>query len=269
MKKAILSLCLLTVSFFTAFAEEILIDGFYQGENLYVQNPFSNDANGYCVYEVLVNEQVTTDQLESSSFEIDLAPYNFKKGDAVKVSIKHKEGCKPQILNLDALKSQSTFVITSIAINNSGVLNWSCIEEQGKLPYYVEQYRWGKWVNVGEVIGMGSASRHDYSFNVKEAEISRPHSGVNKYRVRQIDYRGRSRYSLETSYNPNIPEVELTSGKKVSKEITFSDETSYELVNSSGRVIAKGFSSVINVESLEKGKYYLNFDADNVNITIK
>ena len=51
----------------------VVLDGHYQGKNLYIQNPFSGSGVGFCVIAVYVNDDVTTDQVNSSAFEIDFA----------------------------------------------------------------------------------------------------------------------------------------------------------------------------------------------------
>ena len=38
----------------------IILEGNYQGKNLYVQNPFGSGGVGFCVTEVLVNGNITT-----------------------------------------------------------------------------------------------------------------------------------------------------------------------------------------------------------------
>ena len=37
----------------------IILEGNYQGKNLYVQNPFSSIGVGFCVSEVLINGNIT------------------------------------------------------------------------------------------------------------------------------------------------------------------------------------------------------------------
>ena len=60
----------------------IVLEGNYQGKNLYVQNPYQNSSNvGFCVKEVRVNGAVTTDEITSSAFEIDFKALKLKIGD--------------------------------------------------------------------------------------------------------------------------------------------------------------------------------------------
>ena len=71
----------------------LVIEGNYYGKNIFVQNAFSQDGVGFCVKEVSVNGSVTTDEINSNNFEIDLGSIQLKIGDAVLIKIKHQKGC--------------------------------------------------------------------------------------------------------------------------------------------------------------------------------
>ena len=102
-------------------AEEIVVKGTYQGENIYVRNPFAPSGVGFCAYEVTVNGMITTDEINSSAFEIDLTSYGFTIGDEVVVAIKYKDDCMPMVLNANALKVKKPAKFQSIAVKN-GIL---------------------------------------------------------------------------------------------------------------------------------------------------
>jgi len=87
----------------------IIHEGHYQGKNLYVQNPFSGSGVGFCVIAVYVNGDVTTDQVNSSAFEIDFSNLSLKVGEPVTVKIQHKLDCLPKVLNPEVLRPRSTF----------------------------------------------------------------------------------------------------------------------------------------------------------------
>ena len=57
----------------------VVLEGHYQGKNLYVQNPFAGSGVGFCVIAVYINDDVTTDQVNSSAFEIDFSNTPVKK----------------------------------------------------------------------------------------------------------------------------------------------------------------------------------------------
>ncbi len=253
--KKILSLSLfLTLLNFIANANGVIIlEGNYQGKNLYIQNPFAGSGVGFCVFEVRVNGNVTTDEWNSSAFEIDFSAQQLKLGDKVEVKISHKDDCKPKVLNPEVLKPKSTFETVSISVDKDGTLKLQTKGETGKLTFVVEQFRWNKWVNVGEIEGKGTAGPNDYSFKIA------PHSGENQFRVKQVDYTGKPRYSPVAKYRSMSPEVTF-SPIKASKDITFSSETMFEIYDSYGNIVKKGFASMVDVSNLPKGIYYINFD---------
>ena len=103
----------------------IVLEGHYQGKNLYVQNPFSGSGVGFCVIAVYVNGDVTTDQVNSSAFEIDFSNTSLKTGAPVTVKIQHKMDCNPKVLNPEVLRPKSTFDNKTIVIDEKKILNWN------------------------------------------------------------------------------------------------------------------------------------------------
>jgi hypothetical protein len=236
----------------------IILEGNYQGKNLYVQNPFGSGGVGFCVTEVLVNGNITTDETNSSAFEIDFKPHKLAIGEKVEIKIKHKEDCKPKVLNPEVLKPKSTFEVISMTVDKEGTVKWSTKSETGKLAYAVEQFRWNKWVKVGEVDGVGTPNTNNYTFKVQ------PHSGKNQVRVRQTDYSGQPRLSKPVDFTSDVPEISFAP-VKVSKDISFvaADkpvETMYEIYDQYGNVVKRGFGSSVDASNLAKGGYFLNFD---------
>ena len=64
MKKIGLLTLVLSLGFLNTFAQSggvIILEGNYQGKNLYIQNPFGSNGVGFCVSEVKVNGNITTD----------------------------------------------------------------------------------------------------------------------------------------------------------------------------------------------------------------
>lgn len=236
----------------------IILEGNYQGKNLYVQNPFGAGGVGFCVTEVLVNGNITTDEVNSSAFEIDFKPHKLAIGEKVEIKIKHKEDCKPKVLNPEVLKPKSTFEVISMTVDKDGNLKWSTKSETGKLAFAVEQFRWNKWVKVGEVDGVGTPSTNNYTFKIT------PHSGKNQIRVRQTDYSGQPRLSKPVDFMSDIKEVTFAP-VKVSKDISFvagdkPAETMYEIYDQYGNVVKRGYGSSVDASNLAKGGYFLNYD---------
>lgn len=232
---------------------KIIIEGVFKGKDVYVKNPFAAEGVGFCVYEVRVNGMLSSDEVNSSAFAIDLQQYDFVLGEKVYVEVMHKADCKPEIINAEAIQPESTFETLSISLSPSGMLIWRTKNEQGSLIYRVEQKKWGKWVKVGEVVGEGSSGNHDYHF---QADL---HQGENTFRVSQQSgsaFRSSDEVRVKSDKNTEV----LLEYSKVFKTIDFSAVTSYELFNTYGELVAKGFGDKVDVEFLKKGKYYLNFE---------
>jgi len=237
----------------------ITVEGIYQGKNLYVQNPFALNGVGFCVYEVRVNGQVTTDDIGSSAFEIDFKHYNLKIGDLVKVELFTKEGCTPKVLNPEVLKPKSTFEATKIEVVKSGAnheLVWETKNESGSVDFAIQQYKWNKWVKGNTVAGTGKAGPNTYRSTVLL------HAGQNKFRVSQTDYTGQPRTSKNCEFSNTAPAISF-SPKKADKEIVFSALTDYEIFDQFGNIVKKGQGTKVDVQALPKGRYYLNYDNES------
>lgn len=251
------SVLFLLFATFVVSAKEgsIVLEGKYQQKNIFVVNEIASDGVGFCVFEVTVNGEITSDEVNSKAFEIDLGIYGFKLGDDLVIVIKHKEGCEPKVLNPGALEPRPTFETTSIKIDANGMLSWETLNEQGKLPFVIQQYKWSKWVNVGEVMGKGTSVKNNYSFQTN------PVSGENKFRVMQRGQEGGNRISPSAEYVSSKASVTFDYDRK-SKKVTLSEDTNFELYNEYGQIIKRGFGSSIDLTSFPKGFYYLSFDSD-------
>lgn len=247
-------------AFFSALAT-LSIEGTYQGKNLYVQNPMDEDGFGYCATKVTVNGDIMPGGTSQPAFEIDFSLFNIALGEPVFIVIEHNDGCKPKILNPEVLLPKSTFEIISIQVSPEGKISWSSKGEKGKLPYVIEQFRWNKWVAVGEVQGKGTATPNNYEFQVT------PHSGENTLRVAQFDHSGRGRYSTDVKFNSTVLPVSKRPAIVKDKIEFYANakpvETRYEIYDAYGNIVKKGVGSLVNCTNLVKGVYYINYD--NVN----
>lgn len=265
-KVSLIVLFLAVVSAAFAQSGELKIEGVYQGKNLYVQNPFASSGVGFCVYEVRVNNQVTTDEVNSSAFEIDLLSFQLTIGSPIVIQIKHKEGCKPKVLNPEVVRAKSNYSVTAISSDAEGKLTWKTTGETGALPFIIEQKRWNKWVKVGEVQGKGTQGEHVYTFKVT------PHSGKNTVRIKQVDNEG-AHPSQDVIFTSKVTQVNYALDA-TGKTVTFTNaggqaaETMYEIFDKFGNVVSRGYGSRVDVSKLAAGTYYLNYDKSSAEIVI-
>lgn len=238
----------------------LLVEGQYQNKNVYVSNAVTSNGIGFCAYEVRVNGEITSDQISSSAFEIDLTNRKLTQGEPVIIQIFHKEGCVPKVLNANVLKPMPTFETKSITLDEAGALKWTTTNESGVLTFDVEQYKWNKWVKVGEVQGLGKATENNYEFKVVLV------SGENKFRVIQKGNLGKVQKSPAADLNSTVQKPEFKYEKK-SKSVIFTLDTGYEIYDQYGQIRKKGFGTTVDMSNLAKGEYYLSYD--NTTETIK
>jgi hypothetical protein len=237
--------------------------GAYQGKNLFLQQYSSVESD---VIAVIVNDKkleghyLRTFKGSGKGIEVRLDSLGLTMNEQVEVKIIYN-GMRPKLLNADALVLRSTFRIVSIKMAGD-TLRWSTEGEHGALPFAVEQFKWNKWVKVGEVMVEGTPGTHNYEFKI---ELLR---GKNQFRVRQRDD-GDMRPSMPVSVKAKVPEVSFTPKKKVGNLITFSSVTSYELYDILGNVVMRGRTDHIDCSSLPKGKYYLNYGSKMGSFTKK
>lgn len=234
----------------------LVLEGVYQGKNIFIQNTIPESGVGYSIFEVRVNGMATSDELNSWAIEVDLASLDFQLGDTVSIKILYKSGPQPKILNPEVLLPESTFDIVSNNVTNTGELTWSTINEKGIITFVIEQYKWNRWVKSGEVDGVGTPIENSYYFQIT------PHSGENKVRVYQLDFTKEKRYSKTLTFLSDIKEVKF---KRIVEEgkFIFSDYTLYEIYNYSNCIVMKGYGKELNYVNLPKGPYYLYYDNKN------
>jgi hypothetical protein len=252
MKKALTILTSLIISNYL-LAGVIVLEGEYQNRNIYIQNSISYSGVGYCTYAVLVNGQHSADEINSDAFEISLDQFQLEIGASVLIEIKYKDdGCIPKVLNPDALLPNPTFETSSISIDNKGSLQWSTNNEKAKLTFVVEQFKWNKWVQVGQVEGNGDLIENHYQFQTT------PHAGRNKYRVKQKGYIDKVKFSPSVSYTSVRSEISyLIYGKK--EVIEFTEATSFEVYDKFGNLVKKGYDKRIRIGNLPSDIYYMNY----------
>lgn len=252
MRRIILSLAGMGVCLFS-YAGKIVLEGNYQAKNIFVINSLATSGAGFCTYEVTINGDISLDEINGNAFEIDLSIYDLELGEQVFIEIKYKEGCSPKVLNPGVLKPQPSFTAENVEIDRTGLVSWTTSNETSSLPFVIQQYKWNKWVNVGEVQGVGTPDKHYYEF---KAILT---SGTNKFRVMQGGRGQRTKYSEAVTVNAMRPKPSFIYNKKT-QSVEFSRKTIYELFDEYGRVAKAGFGLKVDIANLQKGIYFLNFD---------
>lgn len=261
MRKLTILLFFILFSVASLFAVEMTLNGIYQGKNLFVSNPFL-DNDEYCVTEVTVNDIEIDDVIASSAFEISLDKMALELGDPITVVISHHDNCAPRIINPEILKPLSTYQLTSMTLDEH-LLRFKTTKESSKLKFFVQAYRWGRWVSVDELDGKGGPDDNVYDVAVC------PHAGKNTYRIKQYDHLSRINLSDEYEFNVDMKPVKMKSNESVNNNVKFSDVTLFELYNQYGERVRFGIGEKIDVSELPIGYYFLSYDKTDIRIRKK
>lgn len=234
----------------SSHSQALIVNGNYQGKNLYVQNPFTGNMKDFCTDEVYLNEVKILDNIKSSAYEIDLSKLN--TNDPVNLKIVHKDDCKPKILNAQVIRTSNNFQFVSFNVDEREI-TWTTKGEKAGDRIFIEQFLYNNWIVIKEISAKGSASVNQY------IQPSNNHSGLNKYRIKLVEKEGSSYYSKTIEHSSANPEVTFFP-KRVANKIYLSRPVDYEIVDGYGNPLLKGRGKEIVCEALTEGVYYLNID---------
>jgi len=246
----------------TSEAGVMVVKGQYFGKNIIINNP--SKGSGFCVKEVSVNGEKSDDQLLSNAFEIDLLSYGFDFGEEIKITIKHSIGCKPQLMNPQALEPEKNFSFTKAKWNRKkDLIYWTTRGQAGEEAFEIQHYRWEKWVTVASVNIKDSVSLGTYEKQVI------PHNGRNLFRIMVVDKYGNTIYSKDVKCSSRNDEIFLKSSKVKKGKLIFTGQTQYQIYDERGLFIKSGFGLEVDVSDMIKGKYWVNYDIKSEEFTVK
>ncbi|MES2557478.1 MAG: hypothetical protein V4604_15085 [Bacteroidota bacterium] len=114
---------LLTISFvfllfFTSKAfGNIIISGVYQGQNLRISNPISDDEFGLSTVKIVVNGKIVPLKFDFSEAEIDFTRLGLEPGTKIEIVISYENSHTPIIFNPDAISGLSLINTSEIPVN--------------------------------------------------------------------------------------------------------------------------------------------------------
>ena len=234
--------------------QAIDVAGLYQGENLLVVNETNPDGVGFCCYEVRVNGLVTADQVNSHAFEIDLRSHGIALGKGVAVRLMHRPGCAPRILNPEVIAPSPGFELIEFEADDNGEVRWVTSEERGRMPFVLQQLKWGKWVDVVRVDGLGGPGERYYNARFK------PVRGENILRLTHLAADGALEVKGEARFTSDAAPIRFDYDPRTER-MAFSEETQYEVVNAFGTVVLQGHGKEVVLRYLARGEYFVNYGA--------
>jgi len=232
---------------FNIFAEEYIVTGEYQGKNIYVQNPLSEDKVNFCTEYVYLNDELVVRFPKTSAYEIDLEELSV--GDPLVIRIVHKLGCTPKIINPQVIRTKSKFQFLSINADDNEISWMTSGEYEGGI-FYVEKYVQSEWIVDKSVYGKGNFGTNQYSVSPEYF------AGDNKLRIKYTTENGHTFYSNIFDHYSTMDPISFHP-TMVSDKIYLSRRTDFQVLDPSGKLMTKGNSDVINCTSLNEGLYYL------------
>lgn len=263
----LLVLILFTTSALMAIGATTL-SGTYQGVPLYVQNPMADDGKGFYTDSISLNGKTMDLNVNQSAYEIPLndSIYHLEIGDSVTLIIYHKNGCMPKVLNNMSVFPRAKLNISNQTINEAGYLTWTSEDEAVSTVFVIQQYRWNRWINIGEKESQQSAGTHEYSISLQ----ARFHSGSNKFRICRLDWQNKYLYGQSIEITPDTPKIEVSFVGETGC-IFFNEESYFQVYDAYGNKVKIGFGNVVqfNLDVYKSGLYYLCYDNTYISFRIK
>jgi len=140
-----------------------------------------------------------------------------------------------------------------VSVEDSGLLKGLIVEGDFR-AYYIQHFRWGRWITLDTIKTQGKDTVY-FEFQLPA------HSGENKYRI-DFPYTGGRKCGVICSFKQyfDVGETELYNKKTRSDTIYFSNKTDYEIYDSTGKLISRGYSDKITNLNLDRGIYYISYD---------
>lgn len=229
--------------------DELLLTGVYNGKNLYVQNPLSNNMKDYCTQEVWVNDRQVFSNPRSSAFTVNLS--HLPELSPVNIRIVYKNGCAPKVINPQVIYSRNDFRFLTIHVDSNRI-EWVSGGEQGKGKYFIEKWENDRWKPLKSQDAAGEENSR-YQADLVHS------SGLNKYRIKFLQGDGQVFYSSVQNFESAIEAVTFAP-TRVSDKIFLSRETDYIVSDAKGNQLLKGSGKEISLGHLSSGLYYLSID---------
>lgn len=192
-----------------------------------------------------------------TSLTVSLDSLHYNSGDTLVISIT-SPACNPvTFINPNVLQDNPTFTLVDFAFeggNDKPVeLKWSTENENKPMRFEVQQFRWNKWLTVGEVMGEGTPGKHDYHLLLPDIVSSK-----SQYRIAQYGYKDqRLTKPLDCPFTGS--EVKLKN-VRISNTLEFSRSTLFEIYSATGIRLMTGVAQKVDCSRLPRGSYFLNFD---------
>jgi hypothetical protein len=227
---------------------EMQITGVYQGNSLYIQNPYYNQKEKFCISHVVVNKKEQDLNYRLSALKLDFN--GIALNSPVSIHITHMIQCTPKIVNPLAIYYHSNFKFTKLILNDT-TLYWETKGDRPEGLFTIEQLNYDYWSVVNEIQAKGIFDGASYEYPPSYM------AGPNKFRVKYSLPSGQHLYSEEIEY---VYYHEPVTFHIAGSRMVFSAVTEYEIQDQDGKTIIQGEGKEIPIRYLRPGDYVLLFD---------
>ncbi|MEQ8471450.1 MAG: hypothetical protein RIC35_09700 [Marinoscillum sp.] len=224
--------------------------GVYRGKTLFIQNPYNQQTGEFCVLEVKLNKRPVQINYMSSALKIDFEGIDLNV--PVTISIGHRSGCTPIIINADAIAYHNVFAFREISITDTALV-WSAVGDVAAGSYLLEGYENGIWREKDTIQSKGKFGGTTY---VHFPQID---EGANKLRIRYNFPNGDYLYSREIDFH-YYEEPVTFKPYNATTELELSRTVQYDIYDAGGKLMLSGVAKTIDVSKLPRGEYVIYFD---------
>lgn len=230
--------------------EEIVLTGVFKGDPIFIQNPYHPGLKNFCINSIEINDKLLDIDYSLSAINLDFKGIDLYS--PVKISINHKNVCKPVIVNKEAILFHSSFKFTDLVLNDS-LMVWTTKGDRSGAVFEVEKLYADGWSLLRTIHSTGKFQGDRYEC-VPELD-----EGANKFRIKYKVNENRYLYSseLELEYYPEP--VELITAT-VANIIRFNRVSDFRIEDQSGQTVLAGNGKAINISHLKAGEYFIYFD---------
>ncbi|WKK81809.2 hypothetical protein [Marivirga arenosa] len=253
MRNCSLLFLLFTIISFSSIGKDTYFRGFYNGENVFVRNPYLGQGAGFCIEAIYLNGQLLVKNPDVSAYQIDMQ--GLEVDSRVVIRIVHDDSCEPELTNPEVIEDLLEFNWLKFYVDENEII-WITTKESKEGFYIVEKQIDNEWMILDTVKTKGGIFINQHS-------VEADHSfGENLYRVQYHDLKLPVKYS--ETFNYKSDKREITYAITDDWMIEFSEEVSFWLYNANSRIIKRGKDVTCDIQKLPKGRYMLKYDGKEV-----
>ncbi|MGM0579676.1 MAG: hypothetical protein ACQETL_03290 [Bacteroidota bacterium] len=258
MKKYLFFILFIGMSFSLA-AKDSYFRGFYNGENVFVRNPYLGEESGFCIEKIYLNGDLVVENPTVSAYEIDME--SLQPDTRVVIRIVHHDDCQPELTNPEVIEGDLKFSWLKVYVDENQII-WITTKESKKGFYIVEKETPEGWMHIDTVETKGGIFINQHSMELDHVK------GDNLYRVQYHDPEMEVKYSESFNFHSEQEEISHAIDED-NWIIEFTQEVSFLLYNNDSRIIKRGKDVSCNIQKLPKGKYMIKYDGKEVSFEKK